>query len=59
MPQILQVIMQHSKSTKGTHRFDSITVADKKLITCVYVDRGTFKDETPPAKILVTIDEVK
>lgn len=43
----IQVKMDHSKSTKGTERFDSVSPKDKKLITCLYINKEAFVEFVP------------
>ncbi len=49
----IQVVLQHSKETPGTHRYD--TKADDAPVTSVYIQKAAFNGEPPPKSVTVTI----
>lgn len=59
MAQVLKVPMEFTKSTKGTHRFDTFQPADKKLITCIYINKETFGTNGVPNSIIVEVTGVE
>lgn len=55
---MIKVKMNLTKETKGTFRFDSVSPADKKLITCLYINKEAYQqsNENPPAQITVVVE---
>ena len=51
---MITVTLQHSKSTKNTHRYDAVD--EDASISSVYIKKTAFQGSTPPAKITLRVD---